>query len=173
MHTISLKTVLLLVTVSLIVGCASRSLIVDTHRLRDEAVLCDTIMLDPNHLHGVYIKSIDDMNPYAEQIPFRRFYQDESRNSLAWVLPAGTHTLKLIFHDSATLLGRTAKSQTAITLEMAAEGIYVPKAVAAGDEVEWSVIEKRSGSILLGPWRTALDRGFTFLISPHINPGAD
>lgn len=173
MTTIFLKTVLLLVTISLTTGCASKSLIVDTHSLSGEAVLFDTIMLDPNHLHGVYIKSIDGLNPYAQQMQFQRFYQDESRNSLAWVLPSGVHKLKLVFQESATLLGRTAKSNTAITLEMAAQGIYVPMTVIAGDEVEWRVIEKRSGSIVMGPWRTPLDRGFAFFTSPYINPAAD
>jgi hypothetical protein len=56
---------------------------------------------------------------------------------------------------------------------MAAQGIYTPETVIVGDEIEWRIFEKRSGSMLLGPWRTPLDKGFTFIISPSINPAAD
>lgn len=170
MHGLLRKTTLLLLSVGLISGCASRALIVDTHGLKDEAVLFDTIMLDPNHLHGVYVKSIDGLNPYSEKTPFRRYYQDTSRNSLAWVLPAGTHKLNLIFHESATILGGTAKSNTTVMLEMAAQGVYSPLTEIAGDEVEWRILDKRSGSLIAGPWRTPLERGFVFIINPQINP---
>lgn len=164
---------LLLLTAAMSSGCAPRALIVNTNSLNDEAVLFDTIRLDPNHLHGIYIKSIDNLPPYGEQTPFRRFYGNEDCNSLAWVIPAGSHRVELVFQESATFLGKTAKTWTTVTVEMIANGLYVPETTVVGDEVEWRIIDKRSGTTQVGPWRTPLKFGFTFMLDPFLRPLED
>ena len=167
-------SILALTTIMLtMAACHPPGPVLDIGKTGQEAVLFDTIAMDPNHRHGVFVKQIDRLNPYAVQTAFSRVYGSSDRNSLAWIMPPGDHELSFNFHDSATIFGTTAKSSLTVTVNLAAGGLYVPAATIVADEVEWRLLNMRTDRVEHGPWHTKLVRGATFNLIPAAQPTWD